>query len=207
MNSPMYQWLFDGVGGAVVVALGAWILRRAFKSADVPVTTVRVRASENASLVGSPVATGSNITQVVNLGLASPPNDELAHYSPTPRPSDIKQRLRAMTPYERHLVSASSSYQGHRVAWPVEFLGVSIPKDSETCRASFYYRADNDKPWDYVIVFADVDLSKYPRLKSVFEGEQLSLAGTIESVDLDGNQITLKDVRITFSGNAADGSA
>jgi hypothetical protein len=66
--SDNYKWLFDGVGGAVALALVGFVFHRWFQSkqeqgGQVAQTTLKV---EDSSVTNSPVAAGSNITQTVN---------------------------------------------------------------------------------------------------------------------------------------------
>ena len=63
--SQNYQWLFDGVGGAVVIALIGFGYRRWKKSPNYPAPSSTLTA-QGAKVANSPVASGAGITQNVN---------------------------------------------------------------------------------------------------------------------------------------------
>src|ERR1700680_852584 len=68
---PTEIWLFSGVEVALVPAL-LWFIRRFLT--DAPnhgsKNDARVTSIENASLLGSPIASGSNISQTVQTGIS-----------------------------------------------------------------------------------------------------------------------------------------
>lgn len=77
------EWLFSGVGVAILGTVLAFLFRRRLASGN----TSAIRAS---TMIGSPVATGSNITQKVNITIApAPANHRFDDYSARPTPAEI----------------------------------------------------------------------------------------------------------------------
>jgi hypothetical protein len=72
-------WLFSGVGVSALTAL-VWFVRRLWVPAKQPSITAEGAATiENASLVGSPVAMGPNISEVIH----APPTTGISQTQPT----------------------------------------------------------------------------------------------------------------------------
>jgi hypothetical protein len=73
--SENYKWVFDGIGAATLIGLIAWLWRRFFKEPAAENVTVSVQDSQ---ITGSPIASGSQVTQNIHYG------QELAPASPAP---------------------------------------------------------------------------------------------------------------------------
>jgi hypothetical protein len=97
-------WLFDGIGATIVGGLIVWaIIRFLSASREQPRgSAVEVRADHGASLTGSPIANGSNITQTINIGAVSVPTTSPAlDYRSDPTPQDILRQIRSAPPFDQ----------------------------------------------------------------------------------------------------------
>jgi hypothetical protein len=132
--SETYHWLFDGVAGAAVVGIAGYLLKRLLKS----------RSSEGASLTaqgakvtGSPVASGSGITQNINshnINLSMPG-------SPEKRDSGCDFWLE-FDPRGSHPLMIQNN--GPEPAFEV---AVKIPADGSGFTSDVINRLDNDRGW------------------------------------------------------------
>jgi len=81
--SENYKWLFDGVAGAAVIALLAFLARQLFRTKPQPPSPemAATLTAQGAKVTNSPVASGSGISQTVNsptvsVNLGHPPSEE-----------------------------------------------------------------------------------------------------------------------------------
>ncbi len=82
--SENYKWLFDGVGGAAIVGLIAWLWRRFFKESAAENTNATLNA-QHSQVTNSPVASGSGIIQnIVNVGQQPPAEPPPKPVEPSP---------------------------------------------------------------------------------------------------------------------------
>jgi hypothetical protein len=188
------EWLFSGIGVALV-----GLLFQVFVRGRVSRNSAVVSADRNSSVLGSPVASGSNITQVVNLGVLpggpAQSQQELG-YPSTPTPVDIHNHLRGLPVYQRSLTK--DSYVGLKVRWQVTFRNVqalppTLPfKTDDTHDLIAFY-----EPGAVGIIRARITIGSFPRLKIAHEGARMEIAGEIEYVSENGDT-RLKDVHIAF---------
>jgi len=64
--SENYKWLFDGVGGLVLLAILGYLLRRILKRPQDRREATAALNAQGAKVMNSPVASGSGITQTIN---------------------------------------------------------------------------------------------------------------------------------------------
>jgi hypothetical protein len=188
------EWVFSGIG---VMVIG--LLTRLFFGARAAGHSGIVSAKQNSSVLGSPVATGSNISQIVNVVTTSntPAHPTRIAYSDNPTPEDIRTQLDSLPVFQQK--TAINSYVGLKVSWLVRFsslfeLGEAyqrLYKTSETHRIFSRYGREP------ITIMADVDIERFPRLKIAHRGTPLLILGTIVEVTTTGN-VTLKDVEIEF---------
>src|ERR1700687_3102592 len=86
--SENYKWMFDGIGAAALIGLIAWLWRRFCKEPAAENATVSVRDTQG---TGSPIASGSQVTQNIHYGQplapASPAPSVPASTQDKPRPN------------------------------------------------------------------------------------------------------------------------
>jgi hypothetical protein len=190
------QWVFSGIGVAVLGFLGRWLFRRDGQSAAI--------SANRSSVVGSPVASGSNISQTVNLTTVNPAptvNPALqikGDYSEKPTPADIENQLDALPAFQRNKMK--DDYVGLKVSWPVSVSSLfEVDEFIRKWRKVNYTHTILARYGMSVsqVISVDVDIERFPRLKFTHDGTRLRISGTISEVSSTGN-VTLKDVEIEF---------
>jgi hypothetical protein len=183
------EWVFSGAGVAAVGALIALFFRRGSEG-----HRSAISADRNSSVLGSPVASGSNISQTVNIVTTlSPAPQQGITYSDTPSPSDIRKQLRALPLFQRKAVA--SSYLGLKVRWKgtlaqLEELPPHYNQVSDSGDATHDLRLRDEGLGDMVRTY--VNIERFPRLKISHEGTRIEIFGTISYVS-DLGAIRLKD--------------
>src|ERR1700722_6142110 len=190
-------WVFSGVGVALLGVLGRFLgrwFRREGQSAGL--------SASRSNVTGSPVASGSNITQTVNFMTVTAPTASLApaegDYSETPTPADIETHLDSLPAFQRDRVK--DSYVGLKVSWPAQLRSLfeKAPTyrrltGSDVTHTLFarYKQARGPS------ILADIDIERFPRLKIAHDGTPLRISGTISAVSVSGT-VTLRDAEIKF---------
>lgn len=186
-------WVFSGVGVAVLAFLARLFFRaRGFGH------YAQVSADRNSSVLGSPVASGSNISQIVNIGTTySPVVQPNPTYSDRPTPTEIGKQLLALPVFQRK--AATSSYLGLKVRWRVKLSALDQISPYQRKAASSTDPTHDltavDEGWKTVRMY--VDIERFPRLKISHEGTAMEISGTIEYVS-DAGGVRLRDVDISF---------
>jgi|ERR1700731_3078008 len=189
------EWIFSGIGVALLGLLYAVFFRPRSIGAS-----GQVSADRQSSMTGSPLASGSNISQTVNIVTMShppTPGPDVA-YSETPSPYEIKKQLLALPVFQRK--AAASSYLGLRVRWKGTLLELDelwphYNKVASSGDATHdLYLLGEDKGG---IVKMYVNIERFPRLKISHEGTGIQVSGTIGHVSESG-AVRLKDADITF---------
>ncbi len=134
-----YVW-FDGVGGAVLVAIGGFVLnrfwRKSHKTVEKQGSLVMNETVGNAvstgSITDSQVAAGSNITQtsVIHHHYSPVDKPETEFILTHPDPLEIVQSLDGLPPFD--LIHACEKFKGLRVLWRIIFSNLSNSDDSDT---------------------------------------------------------------------------
>ena len=190
------EWLFSGIGVAVVVWLLSQFLRQRLTS---PSSTVS--ANQNSSILGSPVARGSNISQTVTItqiGDGQATSAPVKTYSSSPTPTEIEDQLSSLPLYQRK--GAAKSYLGLDVSWPARLFHLQeMPKYSSrrtgaTHNLSLMF---GEKQIGLPQVSAEINIERFPRLKISHQGTPLQISGTISRVSELG-RVELSDVDIEF---------
>jgi hypothetical protein len=191
-------WLFSGLG----VAILGFVLRKLFQSGKGHSVDVSMNQS---SVVGSPVASGSNISQTVNFTTVNSPTTPQTSirkgYSEKPTPTEIEAQLDSLPAYQRN--AAKESYSGLKVSWLLR-LG-SLHEQGAAYRAVLGTDTTHTLIAQYEIetiglpptVTVDINIENFPRLKITHAGTPLRISGTISSVSFSGS-IGLRDVEIEF---------
>src|SRR5712692_36091 len=123
------EWLFSGLGVAIAGLLYRFLIRNgASRSAGI------VFADRKGTVLGSPIASGSNISQTINIvasGTSSPaPRSTTSPiYEERPTPDEIFGQLLSLPIYQRP--AARESYLGLGVCWRVTLQGMRELSDSE----------------------------------------------------------------------------
>ncbi|MGB7754125.1 MAG: hypothetical protein WCF88_21415 [Candidatus Acidiferrales bacterium] len=200
-----HVWLFDGFGGAIVVGLILWLLNFVFRSAPKPTeaSPLTVRADRESNVVGSPIASGSHITQTINIaGQIASPNLPVRDYRPDPTPEAILQRVRSAPPFDQAQIM--KNYHGLPIRWSLRLGGISPVEDLPDIRSLSLlpiHELANQ------IILCRVSISQYPHLKIAQTGDLLDITGTVEEVSMMGYAINLSDVNLVFRGPHARGQA
>ena len=187
-------WIFSGVGVSIIVA-ALWVFRRFFLPPSPSSVPSNVTKIESSSLSGSPVATGSNISQTVQItNISNSESKTVPRRKFTrPTPDEITKQLNQLTDYQKPF--ASKAYEQIPVYWPVLFDSLFTRQGDDECRVVFTHA--NDKPHFSQIFCDGIKLSDYPRLKLAREGDRMELSGTILGVDIFAC-VFLKDVKLIF---------
>jgi hypothetical protein len=184
------EWVFSGVGVAVIGSLIALFFRRPSGN------LAAISADRSGSVVGSPVASGSNISQTVNIVSAPATAPPSTVYSGTPTPDEIAAHLKSLPVFQRNAVK--DSYIGLKICWPVELK--NLHEISDVVRKA--YKTDHT----HTLVTesrgqeieANINISRFPRLKISHRGTPMRLSGEISGVGATGFTYWLKDVEIEF---------
>jgi hypothetical protein len=179
-------WLFSGLG--VVLLLGALRWMRAFFRPR-PTAQPSNLAISSSFLVGSPVATGSNITQSVSITVPEG-SQGTGEFHSDPSADEITGYISSLPPYQQS--QACANYEGLRVSWPTVLKSVS-PEDDRSARVLMHY---GEGGLNSSSVFITVDVSKYPRLKISHRGTKLQVTGTID--EANDHWVKLKDATLSF---------
>lgn len=145
------------------------------------------------SVIGSPIASGSNITQNVHFG--SSPNKtqslkSLSDYDERPTPIEILTELDNAPPFQRNTLARG--YRGIKVRWPVVFRNIiQHPDNRELYKVCTRYRGAMDGSE----VICDLRIEDFPRLQIAKANEPLIITGTIAALD---DWVLLRDAHIYF---------
>jgi len=175
-----YAWIFLGVGVAGLVGVVGWLLKRKGKSAHG--SSVNISKSS----VSCSVAAGrDNIIQTVNISPSHDPTDD--EYSETPTADEIREQTNSLPFLQQE--AARRSYKGIKVKWPARISYITeLLNRPGTADVTLRY---GDKSAGAVI-HVEVELEKYPRLRSAHEGEAVTLMGTITGMLLGAIRLDLK---------------
>jgi hypothetical protein len=145
------EWLFSGVGVAIIAGLIA-LIRYHFRKQATPST---------AQSYSSPTG---------RTGRTAFPFDP-GKYSPGPLPRMIASELNSAPPFQRS--AKASSYTGLKVQWltTLEFI-----QDLGDGKVDISLTDPRGHPWIYC---NDIDISLYPQLKIAHAGTRIWVAGTI----------------------------
>ena len=172
-----YTWVFSGIGVAVFVGVVAWLLHRRGKFAR------RSSVHISKSSISSSVVTGRDKHPGHD-----PTDDE---YSETPTADEIREQANSL-PFLWQEV-ARTSYKGIKVKWPARISYITeLLKRPGIADVTLRY---GDKSAGAVI-HVEVELAKYPRLRSVHEGEPVTVMGTIEGMLLGDIRLDLKKLEL-----------
>jgi hypothetical protein len=187
------EWLFSGLG----IALIGVIYRFWFHQ---PHGRVSIG---NSSMVGSPVASGANISQTVHIGDVIR-NDtdtiKVDTYDEQPTPDQIKTYLESLPIYQR--ADAAKAYCRFKVSWPVKLFALDQLVESERRNSDTTCTHEMTVGYGNSTITALVDIEKYPRLKISHQGTLLRISGVIERVGQSGTLIRFKEVQISFDSEA-----
>jgi len=175
-----YTWIFLGIGVAVLIGIAGWLARRKAK----PAHGSSVNMSKS-NISGSVVAGRDNIIQKVNIPPRHDPIDD--EYSETPTADEIRDQTNSL-PF-LHQEAARSCYKGMKVKWParVSYMTELLARPGIADVTLRY----GDRSAGAVI-YVEVELEKYPRLRSVQDGEPVTVMGTITGMLLGAIRLDLK---------------
>ncbi len=187
-STPPYEWIFSGIGVAVVSWFCAWVYRRYHKVQGVgkqPEHSSQVKISDSTvvgPIAGRDISIGTYVQGEATLAETS--NEE---YRETPTTVQIAESLQPVSLYLKE--SVAKSYAGLKVRWRMQLYGIRRLSDGR-----IDVTVTNDK--GPIVVF-NVNLDDYPILKTVHGGEAVEVMGTIDYVQTN-TPIHLKDVKLKF---------
>ena len=200
---PWYTWVFDGIGGAIVVACIGFVVRKLFFKPNNNSHLVVVDSSIHSPTsvaISAPVsdaslAIGNNISQQLSVhhhyGL-SDPEQELGASQPTPL--QIVDDLVSMSPFDR--LHANQKYLQLKVVWPVTLQSLSATYGAKSWLVLTFF----GKGFPIVLVSFEVT-SLSAEIRSAPKGSLLWISGSIKTVkevgiDLEKDPIILKMERL-----------
>lgn len=174
------------IGLVVAVIIGAWqiiLARKQLQTNDPKTLPNELRHLPT----GKPalVLPAGKLALDLPVQVATPPFQP--EYKTHPSAKQIISTLDQMPPLQR--VNGAMAYGGIKVQWLVEFYSARELPNGELLMSTLY---EGSYPW----VYGYPDLTKYPELKITHKGQQLWIAGEIETVR--ANEIDLKDVQLAF---------
>jgi len=134
------QWLFSGAAVAAIAGVIGMAYRRFHRQAQTGANVLTV--GRDGAVIGSPQATGSNITQTINI-VGSQPRSSLAvvdAYSVKPSPDEIRENLENLPIYQRALTK--DSFLGLKVRWQVIYTDLEWMSDAERS----FLKEDDPRP-------------------------------------------------------------
>ena len=173
-----YTWVVSGVG--VLVGIAGWLLRRKGKSSHG--TSVHISTS---SISGSVVADRDNIDQTANIAPRHDPTDD--EYSETPTADEIMAQTNSLPFLQQE--AARRSYKGIKVKWPARIVYVTELHTRPGIPDVMLRYGDRSAG---AVIYVEVELDKYPRLRSVHEGEPVTVMGTIAGMLLGNIRLDRK---------------
>ena len=175
-----YAWIFSGIGVAVVVGIAGWLARRKTRSAHGSSVSI-----SKSSISGLVAAGRDNIIQTVNISPSHDPSDD--EYSETPTADEIRAQIDSL-PFLQQ-AGARKSYEGIKVKWPARIFYMTellTRPGIADVRLRYGDRSAGAG------IYAEVELDKYPRLRSVHEEEPVTVMGTIKGMLLGDIRLDLK---------------
>ena len=190
-------WLFDGIGATVVIGLLLWLFKRLFPphANSKAGNEAHALVGRDASFVASPIASGTHITQIINMaGAQNAQTASRLEFRSEPTPRDIFERIAVALPFDKE--RAAESYEGLGVRWRGRLSLVWTEGSSQGAR-NVLLRPEESGHQSQAILFS-ANVSEVPRLKIAGLLELLEVRGTINHIDEYGLVIRLKDVQIDF---------
>ena len=173
-----YAWIFSGIGVAVLAGIAGWLARRKAKSAHG--SSVHISKS---SISGSVVAGRDN--QTANIPPSHDPTDD--EYSETPTADEIMAETNSLPFLWQE--AARTCYKGIKVKWPARISHVTELRTRPGIADVKLRYGDRSAG---AVIYVEVELDKYPRLRSVHEGEAVTVMGTIAGLLLGDIRLDLK---------------
>jgi hypothetical protein len=175
-----YTRAFSGVGVAVLVGIAGWLARRRTRSAHG--SSVHISKS---NISGSVVAGRDNINQTVSIPPSHDPTDD--EYSETPTADEIRTHIDSLPFLQQE--AARRSYKGIKVKWPARISYITELRTRPGIADVTLRYGDRSAG---AVIYVEVELDKYPRLRGVHEGEAVTVMGTIVGMLLGDIRLDLK---------------
>ena len=175
-----YAWIFSGIGVAVLLGIAGWLARRKTRSGHG--SSVNISKS---STSGSVAAGRDNFIQTVNISPSHDPSRD--EYSETPTADEIRAQIDSL-PFLQQ-AAARKSYEGIKVKWPARIFYIAellTRPGIADVRLRYGDRSSG------AVVYVEVELDKYPRLRNTHEGEPVMVMGTIVGMLLGDIRLDLK---------------
>jgi hypothetical protein len=107
-----------------------------------------------------------------------------------PNPQEISDYINSLYPYQKE--EARKDYEGLSVTWAVSLVNITIVPDGE-----HIYSHSLDRTSRCLDVVFTIDINDYPKLRTMEEGQEFIVQGTITSITGD-LWITLDNCRLFF---------
>jgi len=179
-----YTWIFSGVGvTALLLLFGLFRWKKRTPQNAHPSLAVSVADGQ---LLASPIA-GRDVIQTVHItNPIQSDGSTTSEFKATPTAKEIYAQVDAVPVYQRS--AARESYTGLKVRWPAKFQTLQETKDPNVVR--IFVRCGNEY-LNSPLVAGELDIRRYPRLKIIYPGEPVVIAGTINNVGEIGIYIDL----------------
>ena len=138
--SENYKWLFDGVGGLLLLAVLRYLVRRILKRPQHHREVTAALSAQGGKVMNSPVASGSGITQTINS-----PTINLS--VPIPVPDRTEEINSCDFWLEFHPTGSRFMRIQNSGAEPAFDVIVQIPADGSGFKSDVISRLDNDRNW------------------------------------------------------------
>jgi len=165
-----YTWVFSGAGVAIVASL-VGLLRWKRKHESGSALAV---SNTGSTLVASPMA-GRDVIQTVHITGTTQSSAIDSEFSGTPTANEIRNQISALPIYQQ--LHARQSYDGLKIKWPAKLTNLHH-MDSGRVGLSMRY---GDEDWGATL-YTELELARYPRLKTIYGGEPVVVTGTIAEV-------------------------
>jgi hypothetical protein len=196
------QWLFDGLGAGIVIAVLGFLASRIFKSSQDSEPTSQKTEVRN-----------KNTNQIIiQLNAGEAKQEEIIHSAPGETPNEIVQvktqapvpltKITRLTPKGiRQTIESgpllmkkqiAEQYYGLTVEWLSELTSAKLENGNKV--RLMLNILEDDKSSDYAACV--VSLKNYNELKVMTKGAKIKVIGEIEEIDL--LWFNLKNVRLYF---------
>jgi hypothetical protein len=207
VTTDSLKWLFDGVGAAVLVAIGSTVWRQYSKNipmtksrADTTATVVKAFHNNTAALrlekeatVSAPIIVGSNNITTHNVTNAATQPEHIPirqRKASHPTPVEIHDAVKKSPPFQQD--ECWSHFIGLKVEWPVEYYNVRHQGSRTDYCVNLIFRENHQQ----MTVRCTVNIDDYPILKIVGRNHLVWIRGEIEL--LDDVIIMLRDATLEF---------
>ena len=164
----------------MLVGIAWWLARRRTRSVEGSSASI-----SKSNISGSVVGGRDNIIHTVNISPSHDPTDD--EYTETPTADEIMAQTNSLPFLQQE--AARRSYKGIKVEWPARIVYVTKLHTRPGIADVVLRYGDRSAG---AVIYVEVELDKYPRLRSVHEGEPVTVMGTIAGMLLGNIRLDRK---------------